>query len=122
MAKKNQVKKQGALGKKEAEDRRRFLEMTRKILLAPVGAMGLAQDELEGFIKKLAQWGDIADKDARKLLKEVRAKRPKHAPRGLSKQVDKLRPPSKADIDRLSEQVSKLSAKVDKLTKKRTAA
>jgi polyhydroxyalkanoate synthesis regulator phasin len=101
---------------KEAE-RRRFLAATRRVMLASVGAVGLAQDELENFVKRLVKRGEIADKDARNLLKEVNAKRPKRAQRGLSKQMDKLRPPSKADIELLREQISELSDKVNQLLK-----
>ncbi len=103
---------------KEAE-RKRFLAATRQVMLASVGAVGLAQDELENFVKRLVKRGEIADKDARNLLKEVNAKRPKRAQRSLSKQVDKLRPPSKADIELLREQLSELNAKVDQLMKEK---
>ncbi|NIV98032.1 poly(hydroxyalkanoate) granule-associated protein, partial [Candidatus Saccharibacteria bacterium] len=38
-----------------------FVEATRKVLLASVGAVALAQDEAEDFVNKLIERGQIAE-------------------------------------------------------------
>ena len=54
----------------EAE-RSSLLEMSRKVLLAGVGAVALAQDEIEEFVNKLVERGEIAEKDGRKLIRDL---------------------------------------------------
>lgn len=101
-----------------------FLEATRKVLLASIGAVALAQDEIEEFIGRLIDRGELAEKDGRKLMKEVidkRKKTSKDAEEEVTKRVqevlDRLSVPSKADIDELSKKISTLTAKVESLTK-----
>jgi poly(hydroxyalkanoate) granule-associated protein len=101
-----------------------FLEATRKILLAGIGAMALAQEEIEKFVHQLIERGEIAEKDGRKLLREVMDKRKKEAEKAedeVTKRVetvlDRMSVPSKADIDALSAKISELSKKVDELKK-----
>lgn len=101
-----------------------FVEATRKVLLASIGAVALAQDEIEEFIGKLIERGELAEQDGRKLMKEVvdkRKKTSKDAEEEVSKRVqevlDRLSVPTKADIDELSKKISTLTAKVDNLTK-----
>jgi hypothetical protein len=49
--------------------------LSRRVLLASIGAVALAQDEIERFISKLVERGEIAEKDAKKLIDEIREKR-----------------------------------------------
>ncbi|MGB8646510.1 MAG: phasin family protein [Anaerolineae bacterium] len=106
---------------KDEEERNRLLEATRKVMLASVGAVGLAQDELEDFVNRLVKRGEIAEKDARKLVKEVTAKRRKGAEKrvekGMDRVYDRMNIPSKADIEALNEKISILTAKVEELRK-----
>ncbi len=112
-----------ALEAKEEEERNRLLEATRKVMLAAVGAVGLAQDEMEDFVNRLVKRGEIAEKDARKLVKEVTEKRRKTVEKRAEKQMDKvfdrMNIPSKADIEELNAKISILTAKVEELKKEK---
>ena len=101
-----------------------FFETARKVLLAGIGAMSLAQDEVVDFIDRLVKQGEIAEKDGRTLIHEVRDKRKKHAEKmdlELRKRVEsvleRMNIPTKADIDLLSEKIANLSKKIDELKK-----
>ena len=52
-----------------------FFHTARKVLLASIGAAALAQDEVEDFINRLIERGEIAEKDGRCLMHEVMEKR-----------------------------------------------
>jgi len=58
-----------------AEKGNPLVEATHKVLLASVGAVALAQDEAEDFVNKLIERGQIADKDGRKMLREMMERR-----------------------------------------------
>ena len=110
----------------EKEDQNRFFETARKVVLAGIGAVGLAQDEIEDFVDRLVERGQVAEKDGRKLLKEVTEKRRKTAEHGIDKQMEKMLErmsiPSKSDIDDLSKKITELTAKVEDLKKHKTTA
>lgn len=111
-----------------AEASKDFLNGVRRILMAGLGAITLAQDEVEGFVKKLVERGEIAEKDGRKLVEELLDNRKKRADES-SKRVEaeieqrmdsllsRMNVPSKKDIDSLSEKVTELTKKVDELKK-----
>lgn len=106
------------------EERNQLLEAARKVLLAGIGAVALAQDEIEDFVDKLVERGEIAEKDGRKLVREVMDRRKKDAEKAedeVSKRVeeilDRMSVPSKADIDALGEKINHLSKKVEDLKK-----
>lgn len=108
----------------EAEERNPLYDAARKVLLASIGAVALAQEEIEDFINKLVERGEIAEKDGKKLMHEVIDKRKKSAEKAedeVSKRVetilDQMNVPTKADIDALGEKISTLSKKVDELKK-----
>ena len=107
-----------------AEERNPLLEAVRKVLLASIGAVALAQEEIEDFINKLVERGEIAEKDGRKLVHEVMEKRKKDAEKAedeFSKRVEeileRMNVPTKGDIDSLGEKITTLSKKVDDLKK-----
>jgi polyhydroxyalkanoate synthesis regulator phasin len=103
------------------EERSKLFELARKVALAAVGAAALAQDELEDFVNRLVERGEIAEKDARKLIREVSDKRRKKVEGELDKRLesllDQLDIPSKADIDELSAKITTLTHKVEALKK-----
>ena len=118
------VKKEEVLEQPEKAERSPLLEAARKVLLASIGAVALAQEEIEEFVQRLVERGEIAEKDGRKLVREVMDKRKKSAEKAedeVSKRVesvmDRMSVPSKADIDALSEKISILTKKVDELKK-----
>jgi polyhydroxyalkanoate synthesis regulator phasin len=98
----------------------RMLETLRKILLATVGGAALAWDEIEDFVGRMVERGEVAEKDARKLLKEVSDKR-KQAGAAVDKRMEEtlahMDVPSKADINALSAKIAALTQKVDELKK-----
>jgi poly(hydroxyalkanoate) granule-associated protein len=102
------------------------LDMTRKILLASIGAVALTQEEVEKFVNKLIERGEIAEKDGRKLVKDIMEKRKKKTEEvrtDTEEQVDsrlndvlgRMNIPSKSDIDVLNERIGTLTEKVDEL-------
>ncbi|HEX7974587.1 MAG TPA: phasin family protein [Anaerolineales bacterium] len=106
------------------EERNQLLDAARKVLLAGIGAVALAQDEIEDFVDKLVERGEIAEKDGRKLVREVMDRRKKDAEKAedqVSKRVeeilDRMSVPTKADIDALGEKIAHLSKKVEELKK-----
>lgn len=101
-----------------------LFETARKVLLAAIGAVALAQDELEEFVNRLIERGEIAEKDGRKLLNEIREKRKKQAERAeeeINRRVEavleRMRVPTKADIEALNEKIAALAKKVEELKK-----
>ena len=103
-----------------------LLEMTRKILYASIGAVALTQEEVEKFVNKLIERGEIAEKDGRKLIKDIMNKRRKKGEEvqadakqqvdGRMKDIlDRMNIPSKSDIDALNEKITILTEKIDEL-------
>jgi polyhydroxyalkanoate synthesis regulator phasin len=106
------------------EESRPLFDLARKVLLASIGAMALAQDEVEEFVNRLVERGEIAEKDGRKLVKEVvdrRKKETRKAEDEMGKRVqetlDRLNVPTKADIEALGDKISALTKKVEDLKK-----
>jgi polyhydroxyalkanoate synthesis regulator phasin len=95
-----------------------LFEAARKVLLAYIGGWALAWDELEDFVNKLVERGEVAEKDARKLLREMAEKRKRV---GLESQLeevlDRMNVPTKADIEALGEKIAILARKVEELKK-----
>lgn len=109
---------------KDEEERSPLLKNVRRLMLASIGAVALAQDEMEDFVNRLVERGEIADKDGRKLLREIVDRRKKNATKAedeVTKRIenilDRMSVPSKADIDTLSEKISILTKKVEELKK-----
>jgi poly(hydroxyalkanoate) granule-associated protein len=106
------------------EDTKPFVETLHKILLASIGAVALAQEEIEDFVDKLVERGELAEKDGRKLVREVMDRRKKDAEKAedqLTKRVEdvlgRMNVPTKSDIDALGEKVANLASKVESLKK-----
>lgn len=106
------------------EERSPLLETARKVLLAGIGAVALAQEEIEEFVNKLIERGEIAEKDGKKLIREVAEKRKKTTAKAedeftqrIEEILDRLNVPSKEDIDALGSKITALSKKVDELKK-----
>ncbi len=100
------------------EERSPLFEAMRKMMLAYVGGWALAYDELEDLVERFVERGEVAEKDARKLLKEVAEKR---RPAGLDKRMEELLNrmdvPTKADIQALGAKIAALTQKVEELKK-----
>ena len=121
MSTKKKIAELEEIAEMEEEARGRLFDAARKVLLAGIGAVALAQDEAEDFVNRLVERGEIAEKDARKLLKEVTEKRTKRAEKELDKRVEelleRLNVPSKGDIEQLTHKINTLTHKIDELKK-----
>ncbi len=105
----------------ETELRSRFYEVSRKILLAAFGAAAIAQDELEGFVNRLVERGEIAEKDARSLLKEIMERREKVSQeRKANREREQRAAATKADIETLSARVAELTRQLEELKKQQS--
>jgi poly(hydroxyalkanoate) granule-associated protein len=109
---------------KEEKDYGPFYEIARKVLLASIGAVAVAQVELEDFIDKLIERGEIAEKDGRKLLREMKEKRKKRKQeveeeitRKVRESLERINIPSRADLEKLTASIAVLSQKIDELAK-----
>ena len=113
-------------GEAMGESGNTLLSGLRRVLMAGVGAVALTQEQIEDFVGKLVERGEIADGDARKLLSDVvdrRKKTVQDSTRRAEEEVDKriegllsrMNIPSKSEIDALSDKISELSRKVDEL-------
>lgn len=133
------------------EEANALLETARKVLLASVGAFVMAGESAEkqvnGFIKdvelfvgKLVERGEIAEKDGRQLLTDIVEKRKTTAKELTDKArsvvdsaeknttgrfdglVTRLNVPTKGDIETLTKKIGTLSRKVDQLKKAQAPA
>jgi polyhydroxyalkanoate synthesis regulator phasin len=108
----------------EEVERSPLVEAARKVLLAGIGAVALAQEEVEDFVSKLVERGEIAEKDGKKLVRDVMEKRKREAKKaeeGLDKRIEeilaRMNVPSKTDIEALGAKITALTKKVDELKK-----
>src|SRR5512133_2786337 len=96
-------------------------ETTRMVLLAGVGAISLAQDEINNFLDKLVERGEMAETDARKLVREVADRREK-LEKERRMRVQETRQPAaatRADIEALNARVAELTRQIEELRTQR---
>jgi polyhydroxyalkanoate synthesis regulator phasin len=93
-------------------------DATRTILLAAIGAASLAQDEMNSFVDRLVERGEMAEVDARKLVREMLDRREKmelerkgHARKHAGAST------AKADIEALTARVAELTRQIEELKK-----
>ncbi len=108
----------------DGAERNPLLEALRKVLLAGIGAVALAQEEAEDLVNRLVERGEIAEQDGRKLVKDLRERRKKTTAKAedeLDKRVEELlsrmNVPTKTDLEALSAKISALTRKVEELKK-----
>ena len=104
------------------EEGNSLTELARKVMLATVGAVALAQEEADAFIKKLIERGEIAENDGKKMMDDLKEKRQKTTKTAedelegrISKILERTGVPTKSDIEALSEKIATLTAKIDEL-------
>lgn len=107
-----------------------LVEGLRKLMLASLGAVAMTRDEVEAFLDKLVERGQLAQKDGEKLIKELRSRVNENRPQaqkvgerveqGIEEFLNRLNIPSKRDIDELSTKIAQLSARVDELRKQQS--
>ena len=111
-----------------------LLDAVHKVLLAGIGAAALAQEEIEDFVNRLVERGEIAEADGKKMMKDVLEKRkqmvkmpsaPKVQPKKITSDIEKrieevmakMNIPTKDEIEALSAKITALTKKVDELKK-----
>ncbi len=105
------------------------LDTIRDVFLAGIGALALTREELEAVAKQLVEKGEIAERDARKLIEEVWEKRKKRSEEWEDKMVsiveervekilDRLDIPRRKDIDALHERIARLESRLDEMAKR----
>jgi polyhydroxyalkanoate synthesis regulator phasin len=106
----------------EEAQRSSLYEVSRKVLLASIGAVALAQEEMEEFVNRLVERGELAEKDGKNLVREMMERRKKGAQKAedmMDKRMEdllsRMNIPSKSDIDALSARIAALSKKVEEL-------
>jgi polyhydroxyalkanoate synthesis regulator phasin len=101
-----------------AEEHNKLQEALHRVMLAAVGTVGLVQDELEHFVNKAVERGQIAEKDARKTVRVVGDKR-KDAGKEVDKRFEdmlvKMNIPTKNDLSALNDKIADLTQKVESL-------
>lgn len=110
----------------EAAQDSTLLSALRRVLMAGIGAVALTREEIEDFVNKLVERGEIADGDARKVVNDVldwSKKNVQGSARRAEEEVDKrveyvmsrLNMPTRSEIETLSAKIAELSQKVDEL-------
>jgi polyhydroxyalkanoate synthesis regulator phasin len=96
-----------------------LFEASRKVLLAAVGAAALAQDEAEDFIDRLVERGEIAEREATDLVKEVVERRRKtEAKRRTSREKTAAEAVTREDIEALTKKIAEMSRQIESLKEK----
>ena len=96
-------------------------DATRTILLAAVGAAALAQDEMNSFVDRLVERGELAEVDARKLVREMMDRREKMEGERVARRqkraaANQPAPQSApADIEALTARVAELTRQIEEL-------
>jgi poly(hydroxyalkanoate) granule-associated protein len=106
-----------------AEDESRpILGLLRKTLLAAIGAAALAQEEMEEFVNRLIERGEIAESEGRKLVRDLTERRKREtasAEKRFDAQMEaalsRVNLPSKTDIERMNAKITELNARLDQL-------
>ena len=105
-----------------------LVDAVHRVLLAGIGAVALAKEDMEDLVGKLVERGEIAEADGRKMMKDVMERRKKQASEQTQKAEDvldrrveevmnRMNIPTKDEIEALSAKITALTKKVDELKK-----
>ena len=105
-----------------------LVDTVHRVLLAGIGAVALAKEDIEDLVGKLVERGEIAEADGRKMMKDVMDRRKKQAGEQTKKAEDvldkrvedvmsRMNIPTKDEIEALSAKITALTKKVDELKK-----
>ncbi|MGB9606822.1 MAG: phasin family protein [Chloroflexia bacterium] len=99
-----------------------LFQLTRRVLLAGVGAAALAYDEASAFLNRLVERGELAEEQARKLLREVRERRGGQVGKvrsrlhsRLSEALQAVGVPTRADLEALEARLDRLTERLEAL-------
>lgn len=99
-----------------------FYDLSRKVMFAAIGAAALASDEISNYVSRLAERGEIAEVDARKLIREVLERRQKLEEEQKLERERQHSVGSKAEVDALNARIVELNKKIDELKKNQEPA
>ena len=115
------AKKKDEVVSEEEKKASPLLESLRKVVLASIGAVAVAQDEAEDLINKLVERGEIAREEGRKLVDDMMAKRREKVEAQFDARVEsaleRMNVPTKADLKAVEKKLDQLNQKLDKLVK-----
>ncbi len=101
-------------------------ELTRRVLLAGMGAAALAYDEAKAFLDRLVERGGLAQEQAQAMLREVSQKHEGRMQKArvrvrerLAQARETLDVPSREDIAALQQRLDRLSERVEALLQER---
>lgn len=99
-----------------------FFKATRRVMLAAIGALALAQDEVEAYVTRLVERGELAEQDGRKIIAELLERRKirraqiwQESSKRIAKILENLDIPTRNDLQSLDAKITTLSQKVDSL-------
>lgn len=89
--------------------------MLRRVFLASIGAAVVAEEELVSLINRLVERGEIAENDAKEMIKEILDKRQKEAQETIEKirHTNTVKVATQGDIEVLQQKIDALTAKLD---------
>lgn len=107
----------------------------RNMLMAAIGTVSMGIEEVEAIVNHLIERGELAEKDGRAMVAEVKERRHKEAKEAVKSGskfdglvdsrvesiLSRMNIPSRGDVEDLGNKIGELSAKVDELTKKLAA-
>src|SRR5512146_2126952 len=96
-----------------------FYELSRKVLLATIGGAAIASEEISAFVNRLAERGEIAEKDARRLIREVLETRQKLEEEQKIEHDRQKAASYKEEINTLTARIAELSKKIEEMKKER---
>src|SRR5512146_2978567 len=94
-------------------------ELSRKVLLAPIGGAAIASEEIAAFVNRLAERGELAEKDARRLITEVLETRTKLEQEQKAEHDRQKAAAYKEEISSLTARIAELSKRIEELKKER---
>jgi polyhydroxyalkanoate synthesis regulator phasin len=92
-------------------------DFSRKLTLAVVGAAAVVQEELGHFIKRMVERGEIAEQEARSVLKEVVEHREKLEEEKQAERQYRSEPAASTEIETLQARITELNKKIEELKK-----
>jgi len=100
---------------KAKETGKSFVGLLKKVFLASIGAAVVAEEELVSLINRLVERGEIAENDAKEMIKELVDKREKEAKEAIDKirTTNTVKVATKTDIEVLQAKIDELKAKID---------
>jgi polyhydroxyalkanoate synthesis regulator phasin len=116
------ARKKEEVKKEEEEKVSPLLASLRKVVLASIGAVAIAQEEAEDLINKLVERGEIAREEGRKLMQDMMAKRREKVEGTFDARVEtalqRMNVPTKDDLKSVEKKLDELNKKLDKLVTK----